>query len=415
MPSQVLALLKLDEGYSSEEASTYDLSWQAVHKGYVQPTKTFRQFERVPVSDEYRFLRKYFHPVWSYYVLILRLFSFKNPLTEIKGCYRARKTRRTDLSASPITHKSWAHTPITDQPLVSVVIPTLNRYEYLEQVLKDFEAQTYNNFEVLVVDQSSPFNPAFYEGFDLDICCIRQDEPALWLARNTAISRSKGTLIALSEDDVRVPANWLENHLKALKFFNADVSAGVFFPEGASIPKERSFFAQASQFATGNALLKKQLFKKVGLFDRQFEGQRMGDGEFGLRLFIKGYRSISNPHAYCVDVKAPSGGLRQMGSWDAFRPKNWLAPRPLPSVLYFYRSYFGVKRSILALLKSVPPSVIPYRFKRDRKWLLFGIFISVFLFPLVLLQVLISWRRATQKLNQGPLISELPKDPDHHV
>ena len=42
-----------------------------------------------------------------------------------------------------------------------------------------------------------------------------------------------------------------------------------------------------------------------------------------------------------------------MGSWDAFRPKSILAPRPVPSVLYYYRKYFGNKAAKLAVVKEV--------------------------------------------------------------
>jgi hypothetical protein len=220
------------------------------------------------------------------------------------------------------------------------------------------------------------------------------------------VRNAKGTIIAFSEDDVRIQPDWLENHLRCLGCFGAGISAGVFYPEGSSIPTDRSFFCVASQFATGNAMLYKTIFEETGLFDRQFEKQRMGDGEFGLRAYLHGIKSISNPFASCIDVKAPSGGLRQMGSWDAFRPKKWFSPRPLPSVLYFFRRYFGNKQTFLALLKSVPPSIIPYRFKKNRKLLLFGIFISVFLLPVILIQVGISWRKASKKLTQGPLIRE---------
>ena len=45
--------------------------------------------------------------------------------------------------------------------MVSVVIPTLNRYTYLKDVLEDLEKQDYENFEVIVVDQSEPFQKNF--------------------------------------------------------------------------------------------------------------------------------------------------------------------------------------------------------------------------------------------------------------
>lgn len=410
LPEVVLQQLQEDNNYSSEMATAYDLSFQVVLKGYTGDAPTYRDVERLPVKDEYRFLRKNFHPIWVLYVLLLRVCSFHNPFTELGGFLRTRKVRRVPYTASPLKNDSWENfnaTLTAQNPLVTVVIPTLNRYKYLAQVLRDFEVQSYTNFEIVVVDQSQPFNPDFYAPFKLHLNVVRQEEPALWLARNTAIEQAKGEIIALSEDDVRIPKDWIETHLKCLDYFQADISAGVFFPEGEKIPQNRSFFSIASQFATGNAMLHKDVFRKVNLFDRQFEKQRMGDGEFGLRCYLQGLKSISNPLAYCEDIKAEVGGLRQMGSWDAFRTKKLFAPRPIPSVLYLYRRYFGNRRAVLALLKSVPPSIIPYRFKRNKMLLLLGIFVSVFLLPLISIQVFISWRKATKKIDEGPLIRSL--------
>ena len=77
------------------------------------------------------------------------------------------------------------------QPKVSVIIPTLNRYKYLKDVLSDLEKQDYRNFEVIVCDQSDNFDEDFYNGWNLDLKLIRQEEKALWLARNTAVKAAK--------------------------------------------------------------------------------------------------------------------------------------------------------------------------------------------------------------------------------
>ena len=124
-------------------------------------------------------------------------------------------------------------------------------------------------------------------------------------------------------------------------------------------------------------------------------------------LLIPGFLNISNPYAERLHLKVGSGGLRQMGSWDGFRPKKLFDPRPIPSVIYLYRKYYGNYRTRLSLLKTIPPSIMPYRFKKNKNMLLLGIIISVLLTPFILLQVNISWRKASKKLTQGPLIGEL--------
>ncbi|WP_230401574.1 glycosyltransferase family 2 protein [Hanstruepera ponticola] len=409
LPDRILHHLKRDSNYQSERAQEYDLSWQAIQLGYIGDADGYEHFEAISVYDNYRFARRYFHSAWVLYVLCIRLVSLKNPIKELSAWFNTREVQRF-LEFSPIKYSEWPtfHSILMDRnPKVSIIIPTLNRYDHLKHILRDFENQDYANFEVLVIDQSDAYDPDFYSKFKLDIQLIRQEEKALWLARNTGIKRSKGDIIGLSEDDVRINTNWISSHLKCLDFFNAQISAGVFYPDGQKIPKERSFFAIGSQFATGNAILYRDVFKTVGLFDRQFEKQRMGDGEFGMRLYLADLKSISNPEASCIDVKAGTGGLRDMGSWDAFRPASVFAPRPIPSVLYYFRKYFGNKAARWALLRTIPTSILPYQFKKNKPMLLIGVFLSILLLPLVVFQVIKSWRLAGKKLEEGAMIEEL--------
>jgi len=411
LPIEITEQLSVYKKYTSNRAKEYDLSWQALQKGYIGNTKTYHHFETVPVVDEYRFVRRYFNPLWTLYILFLRIISFKNPLVECSAWFKARDTVRSDYLKNPLNHSDWeAYNSllVQDAPLVSVIIPTLNRYEYLKDVLTDLEAQDYPNFELLVVDQSEPFQPAFYEEYKLALQLIHQEEKALWLARNTAIKRAKGDLLLLFDDDSRIDPDWITNHVKCLDFFNAEISSGISTSKvGDKVPEHYRFFRLSDQIDTGNVLIKRAVFKKNGLFDRQFEKQRMGDGEFGMRAHLAGYLNISNPFGHRLHLKVGTGGLRQMGSWDGFRPKKWLAPRPIPSVLYYFRKYYGNRRARLALLKTVPPSIMPYRFKKNKKILIFGIFISILLLPLICIQVGISWSRASKKLTEGALIREL--------
>lgn len=412
-------LIPVDEHYLSEEGRRRDRAFRAFQMGVIDRSgNTVKGIdiwtgeEKIPLVDQYRFLRKNHHAFWVLFTLLLRLLTLKNPFNEVNA-YRKSKSgvKKEDFNKNHVKYddfESFDCKMLKEAPLVSIVIPTLNRYEYLKDVFEDLQKQTYKNFEVLVADQSEPFNEDFYKGWDLDIKAWFQPEKALWLARNSAIEKSRGDIIALTEDDVRFESTWLENHLRCLEYFNTDISSGIFFPEGASMPVDRSFFKYAAQLATGNVVLYKYIFEECGLFDRNFEKQRMGDGEYGLRAYLSGFKSISNPKAYCEDVKAPVGGLRQMGSWDAFRPKSFWAPRPIPSVLYFFRSYFGNLAVFTSVVSNLPPSIIPYRFKRVRWLRPLSIPLVLLLTPFILVQFMRSWSRSSQMMKERKISSFKP-------
>lgn len=408
LPASVTDQLERRSYYKSKTAQDYDLSWQAVQKGYIGAAPTYTQFESVPLSDDYAFIRTYFSKAWVFYVLFIRLFSFKNPINELRAFLGSKSIARSTYLHTPITYTAWDRFEsalVKAKPKVSVIIPTLNRYEHLKDVLLDLEQQDYSNFEVLVVDQSEPYQPDFYTTFTLELHLLHQEEKALWLARNTAIKRSNGDYLLFFDDDSRVAPDWISQHLKALDFFKADLSSGVSISKvGAEVPAHYAFFRISDQLDTGNVMIKKAVFKPLGLFDRQFEKQRMGDGEFGLRAFLQGYVNVSNPYAKRLHLKVGHGGLRQMGSWDAFRTAKLFAPRPIPSVLYFFRRYFGNPQARYALLRTVPMSIMPYRLKANKGLQLVGVFVSILLLPLVGFQVLKSWRLSSKTLQQGPLI-----------
>ena len=363
------------------------------------------------IEENYCFLKRYFHPFWVWYVFFIRIVQFKNPIKEIRGIKKSASIQRKNIFRNNVNYSDYSQYDsklINSHVRISVIIPTLNRYSFLKDALIDLENQSYKNFDVIVVDQSEPFDPNFFKQFKLKIKVVHQEQRLLWLARNRAIKLSDSDYLLLFDDDSRVEADWIKNHLKCLDYFDADISSGFSISKiGAKVPSNYQYFRFADQLDTGNVMIRRSVFEKTGLFDEQFEKQRMGDGEFGLRSVLAGFNMISNPLAKRFHLKVESGGLREMGSWDAFRPKKWLAPRPIPSVLYLYRRYYGKELTFYALLKTIPLSIMPYRFKRNViLWPLFSL-LGVLLLPLLLIQVVWSWKLASIKISEGPKIEYL--------
>jgi glycosyltransferase involved in cell wall biosynthesis len=419
MPHAVLvydsgSITGLKNIYSDVDTAKLDVLYQSIQSGKIPSNKQNRNPLQdsiiTNVKDNYIFIRRFFSPVQFIYVLIVRIFSFKNPLFELYAFFNALITSKR-VSIEPQNYNDWntfESILINENPLVSVIIPTLNRYEYLKDVLADLELQDYQNFEVIVVDQSEPVDAKFYEGWNLKIQLIQQEEKALWLARNKAIKTSIGEYILLFDDDSRIQSDWITNHFKCLDFFNVQISAGVTHTlVGGGLGKKDAYFHLSDVFDTGNAMVHRSVFENVGLFDRQFEKQRMGDSEFGLRSLLGGYNIISNPYSKRIHLKVETGGLRQMGSWDALRPKSLFAPRPVPSVLYLIRKYHGNQEALYYLIKNIPQSYMPYKFKKNKIMRLTYSFIFPLFVPIAFLAVYQSWKMASIKINEGSLIDKL--------
>src|SRR4030095_16232828 len=115
--------------------------------------------------------------------LMLRIFTFKNILIDLPAYFSSKKVKRINAFNDPVRvkdYETFQSQLIRSNPLVAVIIPTLNRYTWLKDVLLDLQKQTYQNFEVLVFDQSDNFDEAFYKQFSLHLKLYPQKEKLLW-------------------------------------------------------------------------------------------------------------------------------------------------------------------------------------------------------------------------------------------
>ena len=405
-------ILDCNNYYESEKSFSYDLAYQMWHKGAMKFDEksllSKKHEESSSLNDQYIFIRRMFKPRWIYFSFIIRLLSFKISIKEINVMVKTRFIKQINLSTPNYKYENYEFFQSKHEKqkrLVTIIIPTLNRFKCLNDVLKDLENQTYKNFEVIVVDQSDQFNPKIYNKYQLNINLVHQKEKALWRARNTAIKKAKGKYLLFFDDDSRVKPEWVFEHLKCIDYFNVEISAGVSKSKiGSPIPAHYNYFRWADQLDTGNVLIKRKVFQKCGLFDTQFEGMRMGDGEFGLRAYLKGFKSINNPKAERLHLKVSYGGLREMGSWDSLRPKGIFYIRPIPSVLYFYRRYWGNKSALISLIQTIPFSLSPYILKGRFKGNLLSFILFIFFSPIILFQVLRSWLYSSKMIKQGSKI-----------
>jgi len=170
-------------------------------------------------------------------------------------------------------------------PFFSVIIPTLNRKSFLDIALMSVFQQTYENFEVIVIDDGSSDhteeNIARYD--QSRIVYQYQDHHGVAHARNRGCEMARGDFIAfLDSDDHWVPQK-LEKTLESIRnyshisIFHTDE---LWYRNGELLnPKKKH--KKPTGFVYKNALplccislstavLKRDVFKTVGLFDEEF-------------------------------------------------------------------------------------------------------------------------------------------------
>lgn len=106
---------------------------------------------------------------------------------------------------------------MNDAPFVSIVVPTLNRCQLLDECLRSLTAQTYphDRFEILVVDDGSVDATAGVVraragGRIPQVRYVPLSHGGPNAARNAGIAASSGDPICFVDDDVTVPIGWLE-------------------------------------------------------------------------------------------------------------------------------------------------------------------------------------------------------------
>ncbi|HEY9301596.1 MAG TPA: glycosyltransferase family 2 protein, partial [Phormidium sp.] len=179
---------------------------------------------------------------------------------------------------------------ISDQPLVSVIMPTYNHERFIGEAIESVLGQTLEDFELVIInDGSFDGTDAVIRTYeDKRIVYIHQNNQGPSVASNNGILRARGKYLALvSGDDVcisnRLEAQLnyaLKNNTKALFSwinFIDDSSAPVVgenpFFRGFNYPNStrgeilRKLIFEGNYFCGTTAFIEREFFLRKGLFN----------------------------------------------------------------------------------------------------------------------------------------------------
>ena len=116
--------------------------------------------------------------------------------------------------------------------LISIIVPLYNVETYLPWCLDSIMAQSYQNFELFLVDDGSTDDSGAicdeYASKDERINVIHQKNSGPSIARNTALDLIKGEYLTFIDSDDVVHHRYLEVLLENMQNYGADISAVTF-------------------------------------------------------------------------------------------------------------------------------------------------------------------------------------------
>lgn len=167
---------------------------------------------------------------------------------------------------------------------VSVIIPTYNRGDYICEALDSVFAQTFQDFEVIVVDDGSTDGTRQkIKRYMPRIKYIYQENAGVSAARNKGIAVSKGRYLAfLDSDDL-----WVRDKLKLqVEFMDSNPGFGMVCCDICMLKRDQIVYPSAFQkkrfmasgyifgnlirenfISTPTVMVRREVFNNIGMFD----------------------------------------------------------------------------------------------------------------------------------------------------
>jgi glycosyltransferase involved in cell wall biosynthesis len=388
-----------DDEYENVQLKALDFGYNALRNSAAIPLYIKGLFEentieeiKISVKDRYVFFRKNFKIDHSVFMLYREGFwKWK----EWNAFLYAKKNFKQS-SEKPIV-KPRELLNIEGNPSVSYIIPTMMRQDFTLQLLEDLALQTYPVSQVVIVDATpeNARNEKLYneKQFPFKLIVKWQVTKGSCKARNEAIELCTGDYIVFGDDDVRVHAEFIENHIKILQTYKVVACNGLDIRADnqqqvltdlkyklGQLGQKRWKVGVSPGFSNANSCVKKEYVRKLVGNDINFDGGYGEDSDFGMSLVKLGQIVIHNPFSANLHLKPPMGGYRFWGNqskvlgkkrkvqpWELDTPVKFIRPVPSPTIMYGIVKHFTPKQVIEYKYKHF----FLYLFKGSKKGLLY--------------------------------------------
>lgn len=260
--------------------------------------------------------------------------------------------------------------------MISIIILSFNGKQYLEKCLMSVAAQTYRDFEVIVVDNASMDGSIEYLESHFPWVRIVKNRENLGFAggTNSGIKQAQGEYILTLNNDTQVDGHFLEYLVRpmqsdknvgmcASKMLLPDgrinstgiciSRSGAAWDRGMSEPDEKQYDSLEDIFGpcAGAALYRKRMLDEIGLFDEDFF-LYMEDVDLAFRGRLAGWKCAYVPQAKVYHIHGGTAGFgSDLSVYYGNRNVIWYAVKNFPTGILLTSLPWIIVRNI---------AVIPY-------------------------------------------------------
>ena len=206
---------------------------------------------------------------------------------------------------------------------ISIIVPIYNSEKYLDECIQSILEQTYNNFELILVNDGSDDKSLSicnnYINDDKRIKLLNLKHKGVQIARNTGIENAKGQWICFIDSDDIVDRDFLQTLIRLVKKYNTDIAEVDFLYKGEKVRKNKEQVELYnsdemanrlySKYGIKTAIITNKIYNKQLFSDIKFDPDKPNEDEFIVHKLIYATKKkivVSNQKLYIYRIREDS-------------------------------------------------------------------------------------------------------------
>jgi len=246
------------------------------------------------------------------------------------------------------TDKEILNFPIVHTPLVSIVIPVYNQFDFTYKCLKSILENTDTvAYEIIIADDVSSDETLNLAAYVKNITIVRNKKNLGFLLNcNHAAKFAKGSYIHFLNNDTQVQKEWLSSLVTLIESNEkiGMVGSKLVYPDGRlqeaggiiwkdasgwnygrlddPMKPEYNYVKEVDYISGASIMIRKSLWEEIGGFDRRYVPAYYEDADLAFEVRKRKYQVMYEPKSVVVHFEGISNGIDTQSGIKHYQVKN---------------------------------------------------------------------------------------------